>query len=83
MKFFTPKFVKIRNYLGIFITFGSDFQIKLTIYRSSLGLTCVNMSELDFFVKGALCTKHLETPWNLQIFLKKTKGFNFKSKQSY
>jgi hypothetical protein len=48
MKFFTPKFVKIRWYLGIFITFGIDFQIKLTISSSSLSLTCVNMSELEF-----------------------------------
>jgi hypothetical protein len=49
MKFFTPKFMKIRCYLGIFITFGSDFQIKLAIYGSSLSLTCLNMSELEFF----------------------------------
>jgi hypothetical protein len=26
MKFFTTKFMKIRYYLGIFITFGGDFQ---------------------------------------------------------
>jgi hypothetical protein len=25
VKFFTPKFMKIKCYLGIFITFGSDF----------------------------------------------------------
>jgi hypothetical protein len=25
MKFFTPKFIKIKNYLGIFTTFRSDF----------------------------------------------------------
>jgi hypothetical protein len=33
-------------YLEIFITFGNDFQIKLTKQSSSLSLTCVNMSEL-------------------------------------
>jgi hypothetical protein len=48
-KFFTPKFMKIRCYLEIFMIFGCDFQIKLTIYNSSLSLRCVNMSELEFF----------------------------------
>jgi hypothetical protein len=33
--------MKIRCYLGIFITFGSDFQIKLAMYGSSLNLTCL------------------------------------------
>jgi hypothetical protein len=58
VKFFTPKFMKIRCYLGIFITFGSDFQINLTIYNSSLSLTCINIGELEFLlVKGGQCTK--------------------------
>ena len=39
----------IRRYLEIFITFESDFQIKLAIYGLSLSHTCPNMSELEFF----------------------------------
>jgi hypothetical protein len=49
MKFFTSKFVKIRCCLGLFTTFGRDFQMKLTMYGSSLSLGCVSMSELEFF----------------------------------
>jgi hypothetical protein len=49
VKFFTPKFIKIRCYLESFIIFGSDFQIKLAMYGSSLSLTCLNMDELEFF----------------------------------
>jgi hypothetical protein len=50
--------MKIRCYLRIFIILGSDFQIKLTIYGSSLSLICINMSELEKnLVKEGLCTK--------------------------
>jgi hypothetical protein len=38
--------MKIRCYSGIFVAFGSGFQIKLTIYGSSLSLKYVSMSEL-------------------------------------
>ena len=47
VKFFTPKFMKIKCYLGIFVTFESGFQIKLTINCLSLSLRCVSMSELE------------------------------------
>jgi hypothetical protein len=49
------KFVKLRCHLGIFVTFGSSFQIKLTIHGSSLSLRCISMSELEF-VKEGLCS---------------------------
>jgi hypothetical protein len=44
-----PKFMKIRCYLEIFLTFGSSFEIKLIVYGSSHSLRCVNMSELKVF----------------------------------
>jgi hypothetical protein len=34
MEFFNPKFMKIRCYLEIFTTFGTDFKTKSTIYKS-------------------------------------------------
>jgi hypothetical protein len=40
--------MKIRCYLGIFVTFESGFQIKLTLYGSSLTLICISMNELEF-----------------------------------
>ena len=48
VKFFTPKFTKVRCYLRIFVTFESGFQIKLTIYGSSLSLRCISISELKY-----------------------------------
>jgi hypothetical protein len=36
LKFFIQKFTKIKCYLGIFTTFGSDFQTKTTIHGSHL-----------------------------------------------
>jgi hypothetical protein len=49
MKFFTPKFMKIRCYLRIFPTFGNDFSIKLATFNSILSLRCISMSELKLF----------------------------------
>jgi hypothetical protein len=49
LKFFIPKFMKIRYYLEIFITFGSGFQIELTIDGSSFNLICVSMTKLECF----------------------------------
>jgi hypothetical protein len=36
MKYFTPKLMRIKYYLGIFTTFGIHFQTKLTIHNSIL-----------------------------------------------
>jgi hypothetical protein len=44
--------MKIRCYMGFFVTFGSGFQIKLTIYESSLILRFVSMSELEVYVQN-------------------------------
>jgi hypothetical protein len=46
MKFFTPKFMKIRCYLRIFSTFGNDFSIKLATFSSILSLRFISMNEL-------------------------------------
>jgi hypothetical protein len=67
VKFVIPKFMKIRCYIRIIVTFGSGFQIKLIIYGSSLSLRCVSMSELEL-VYSMFKTSTL---WNLQIFLKR------------
>jgi hypothetical protein len=49
MKFFTPKFMKIKCYLRIFLNFGIDFFIKFATFSSILSLICVSMSKLKLF----------------------------------
>jgi hypothetical protein len=46
MKVFTPKFKKIKCYLGIFTIFRSDFYTKLTIHGSILTHRFKSMSKL-------------------------------------
>ena len=38
--------------MGFFVNFGSGFQIKLTIYESSLILRFVSMSDLEAYVQN-------------------------------
>jgi hypothetical protein len=35
--------------LGIFVTFGRVFKIKLTMFGSSLSYKCVSMNELELY----------------------------------
>jgi hypothetical protein len=46
MKFFIPKFIKIRWYWRIFSTFGSDFSIMLVTFGLIPSVKCIGMSEL-------------------------------------
>jgi hypothetical protein len=48
VKLCTPKLMKIRCYLRIYVNFEIGFQMKLTVYGSSATLRCVNMIELEF-----------------------------------
>ena len=61
LKFFSPKFMKIRCCLGIFTAHGRDFQIKLTMYGSSLSLRCVSMSELKLFQWKEVYVQNFDT----------------------
>jgi hypothetical protein len=75
MKFFTPKFMKIRWSSLLFGSFVHHFKIKLRTHGSNLNSTLVIMSELKFFLLTGVLTQNFNTE-DLIKFLEKNKKLN-------
>jgi hypothetical protein len=78
MKFFTPKFMKIRWSSLFFGCFVPYFQIKLSTHGSNLNSIFEITSELKFFLLMGVLTQNFNTVDLVNCF-EKIKNFTFKS----